>query len=282
MGETLTQGQVTNTDIANSDSEDDQPSGRAMEPLGPWPRWFLGVGGAASGASGAVGVFVPDTNGVGVILLLLLGGAFIYVAASGQRLMQLDKDGFKLAAVTQRRVEALENVITQTVSDRSVPEEAVDRIVQAVDEIATAKSFENERDFQFHVELQLRQFSRRYGFDVAVEPPIPFSEGVPLRPDFVLESSSKHLRVPLELKAPRQASSAFMRQSIQQVVRYKDACRSQQAVLLITSPVTHEQQERALEQGVILLSCMSDDEIFSVVKRALTKLGFVPGEIQGP
>lgn len=250
-----------------------------MEALGLWPRWVLGIGGAVSGASGAVGVFAPETNGVGVIVLLLVGGAFIYVAASGQRLMQLDKDGFKLAAITQRRVEALENVLTRTVSDRSVPEEAVDRIVHAVDEMATAKPFENERDFQFHVELQLRRLSRHYGFDVAVDPLIPFSGGVPLRPDFVLESNSRHLKVPLELKAPRQASSNFMQQSIQQVVRYMDACRSQQGVLLVTSPVTREQQERALEQGIVLLSCTSDDNTLSVLKHALTVLGFMPGII---
>jgi hypothetical protein len=90
------------------------------------PRWAMGVTGLLLTIAGTVAVFVKDTNVAGVPLLIVSGAGFLYVALTGQRLIQVNKDG-----VTFARAKKLESTLIEVSKDPDIPEATKERIVDA-------------------------------------------------------------------------------------------------------------------------------------------------------
>lgn len=95
---------------------EDAENDHADAPLDTLPRWLIGIAGLVLTASGTVAVFIRDTNVAGVALLITVGGAFLYVAFTSQRLLQVNKDG-----VTFTKIRQLQRTLRDVSKDPEIP-----------------------------------------------------------------------------------------------------------------------------------------------------------------
>lgn len=131
-------------------------------PLSRWSRWCIGIGGLALTATGTAAVFVKDASVAGVPLLIVAGTGFLYVALTGQPLLQVNKDG-----VIFGRARRLERTLEQVTNDPTIPPEAKERIVDAAEAngIRLTASL-SSADLEDAVRDLFSSIGEDYGFDV--------------------------------------------------------------------------------------------------------------------
>jgi hypothetical protein len=135
----------------------------AEKPMSLWSSVLIGTAGLGLSVAGTVAVFVKDTNVAGVPLLIVAGAAFLYVALTGQRLIQVTKDG-----VTFGKAARLEKTLREATSDPELPYESRERLA----DIAEDNGIRLPRPTGLELELKVREMFERlgkeHGFDIAI------------------------------------------------------------------------------------------------------------------
>lgn len=134
-------------------------------PLAGWARSLIGVIGFTSAAAGTAAVFIKDTNVAGVPLLIVVGAGFIYVALTGQRLIQVNKDG-----VIFQKVMRLQRTLDAVTTDPSISDEAKERIVDVAQANGVYVAYSTAFDFEQAVHDALRSIGHEFGLQVRSSP----------------------------------------------------------------------------------------------------------------
>lgn len=134
--------------------EDGEVAGDAL-PV--WARSLIGIIGAAAASFGTLAVFIKDTNVAGVPLLIVAGAGFLYVALTGQRLMQVNKDGviFDKARRLQRTLDAV-------TTDPSLSAEAKEHILNVAEANGVYFANSTAADFEHTIHEALISISREF------------------------------------------------------------------------------------------------------------------------
>lgn len=136
------------------------------KPLKAWSRWLIGLVGLAIETTGLVATFVSGTNVAGVPLLIVAGAAFLYVALSGQQLIQVNKDG-----VTFGRARRLERTLNDVASDPEIDVETKARIVEAAEDNGIRLNPVPAMELESSVRALFEELGAKYDFQVqSVEP----------------------------------------------------------------------------------------------------------------
>lgn len=134
----------------------------AEKPMSRWSRVLIGVAGIGLAVAGLIAVFVKNTNVAGVPLLIVAGSAFLYVALTGQRLIQVSKDG-----VIFGKAARLEKTLREANIDPDLSYESKERLA----DIAEENGIRLPRPWGPELESKVRQMFERigqqYGFEIA-------------------------------------------------------------------------------------------------------------------
>lgn len=169
-------------------------------PLGKIARRVLGGVGGALTTAGSVAVFVQDTNVAGVPLLIAAGAAFIYVALTGQRLVQVTKDGVTFGQ------EQMEGVLDDVEGDPAIPDEAKSRVIEHIEDNGIVV----DQNPSVHLEQVAGKALERLGQQHSFGVQVPYGTNVA---DFVL-TNVQNEQVAVEVLAQpklRQLSAAVRR-----------------------------------------------------------------------
>ncbi len=140
---------------------------------------------------GAVAVFISSTNVAGVPLLIVVGAGFLYVALTGQPLLNLNKDGVAFAQ-TRRKFERAAKAV---LSVPELKEEARDQIEDIFEDNGVLIQAMSGQDLEREVRKVLVALGDDHGFEVSSSLE-PRDSGV----DMVLSNGSG-LKVGVEVKA---------------------------------------------------------------------------------
>lgn len=164
-GSALSSPRSGRTEVRYSLIMSDRDGDASDSPLAGWARSLIGVIGSASAAAGTVAVFIKDTNVAGVPLLIVVGAGFIYVALTGQRLIQVNKDG-----VTFQKAMRLQRTLDAVTTDPTISDEAKERIVDVAE--ANGVHIAHSTDFEFEraVHEALRSIGEEFGLQVRSSP----------------------------------------------------------------------------------------------------------------
>ena len=210
-----------------------------------WPRVALGAVGVILTAAGTVATFLPGTNVAGVPLLIVAGATFLYVAASGQQLIHVNRDGVEFG-----RVKRLERVLQEVVTDPQIPDAAKDRIVDVAEENGIALADLSPQDFETEAFRLMNELSRGNGFTVERA---ARGDG----PDFILRRKRGGDSVPVEVKRivrPRSLDSA-----VNQVMNFGRS----QGILIVADRKSGPPVRDRGEQTVWILSLDRSDSMRS-------------------
>lgn len=158
--------------------------------LQAWSRWLIGAAGATIATFGTIAVFTKDTNVAGVPLLIVAGAGFLYVALTGQRLIQVNKDG-----VVFGRVRQLQKTLDQVSTDPEIPDEAKERILDVAAENGLCLPQSKAEHFEQTVGAALRSISQEFDLQLS-EPPRARDMGY----DFLLKNG-RGKQAAIEIKA---------------------------------------------------------------------------------
>lgn len=136
------------------DEKDDGPDAA----LPAWSRWLIGAAGTSITAFGAIAVFIKETNVAGVPLLIVSGAGFLYVSLTGQRLIQVNKDG-----VVFSRARRLQNTLDQVSTDPEIPAEAKERILDVAEANGVHIPQITAQQFEQTIGEELRSISQEFG-----------------------------------------------------------------------------------------------------------------------
>jgi hypothetical protein len=207
-------------------------------PMSAGPRWALGVVGAILAAAGGVAVFLPGTNVAGVPLLVLAGAAFLYVSATGQQLIQVNKDGVVFA-----RVRKLEKVLRDIAMDPEVSEDSRERIVDVAEKNGVSLFAMGSSEFEDDVFRFFEELSSGRNFTVSR----PRSSARDMGADMLLRRRAGGPDVPVELKSMVRATG------IDRVIRQVKSFGGEAAILVSGAPVPPTALRLAEESGVRVL-----------------------------
>ncbi|MET3718343.1 hypothetical protein [Arthrobacter sp. UYEF21] len=206
--------------------------------LKPHARWILGIGGLGCAVAGAVATFLPATNAAGVPILLVLGGAFGYVACTGQQLLHLNKDGVRLSQVRRLR-----RTLTDVVNDGDVPVHVKERILETAQDNGVSLS---PHDYESAVYAQLRQMASSSGFSIDRNVHLADREY-----DFILHRPDSDKKVYVEVKA--MANIAARSNSIRRLLKNKGPAIDGNSLFIINGPVSPSVRLQAELFGVSLV-----------------------------
>lgn len=221
-------------------------------PLKKRTHVWMAVTGTILTIAGITGVFIKDTNVAGVPLLILAGAAFLYVAITGQQLIQVSKDGVTFAALRRTLAEATE--------DPKIPEEAQARIVEIAEDNGVHLGVLGPRELEQRAFRMLQDLGEMYDFDVT-EPP----RGLV---DFELVRRSDGVKAGVELTArlldPRGPNDSLAR------LRQSDYPHK---ILVMTRNVKAP-FNRPLENGIVI-AAVPEMRHPNPLRRALQASGFL-------
>ena len=124
-------------------------------------RALIGSVGLGFAVAGLIAVFVKDTNVAGVPLLVVAGAAFLYVALTGQRLIQVTKDG-----VTFGKAARLAKTLKEVNNDPDISDGTKARIAEVAEDNGILLARPSEFELEQNVRAMLVRLGRHYGFDV--------------------------------------------------------------------------------------------------------------------
>ena len=144
---------MTNLLIMSDGDKDDAPDAA----LPSWSRWLIGAAGVAITTFGTIAVFIKDTNVAGVPLLIVAGAGFLYVSLTGQRLIQVNKDG-----VVFSRAQRLQKTLDQVSTDPEIPAETKERILDVAEANGVRLLQVTAQQFEQTVSEALRSISQEF------------------------------------------------------------------------------------------------------------------------
>jgi hypothetical protein len=152
----------------------DKAEASADKPMSAWSRWLIGLAGLGLAVAGLIAVYIKNTNVAGVPLLILAGAAFLYVALTGQRLIQVSKDGVIFAKAAR-----LAKTLNEVNEDPEIPEETKARIADVAEDNGVRLRRPSGWELELSVRSLFEQIGTEHGFAVRLPDP---DSGV----DFVL------------------------------------------------------------------------------------------------
>jgi hypothetical protein len=228
----------------------------AEMPMSLWSRVLMGVTGLGLCVAGLIAVFIKETNVAGVPLLIVAGAAFIYVALTGQRLIQVSKDG-----VTFGKVARLEKTLREAGADPEIPYDSKERLADIAEDNGIRLTRPSEFELVIEVREMFRRLGEQHGFDVAIR-----MGAHDVGTDFVLTNQAG-ITLAVEVKGRirvRQFSEA---------VRALRATSWDLKMLVIDSSLPDEFSGQL--EGVSVIGWAPDSEARFVAK--LRQLGFIRG-----
>lgn len=235
-----------------ADVDDDDKT----EPLGMWPRALIGTVGLGLSVAGLIAVFMKDTNVAGVPLLIVAGAAFLYVALTGQRLLQVTKDG-----VTFARAKRLERALREATTDPDLPAEAKERLVDIAEDNGIRLAHHSAMELETTVREAFERIGQNHGFTVA-KAIGPHDSGS----DFVLSNAEKST-VAVEVKS-RLRLSQFAA-----AVRRLRSTNWDSKMLVVDGAFPDEFAEGFRREGISIVSWSSEDETRVIAE--LRRMGFI-------
>jgi hypothetical protein len=134
----------------------------AREPISTWARWIMGVASAAMTVGGAVAVFMPSTNVAGVPILIVVGAGFLYVALTGQPLVNLNKDGVAFA-----QVQTYKRAVKAVLDAPEFKEEERKQIEDILEDNGVTIQAMSEQELEHEVRERLAAVGDDNGFEVS-------------------------------------------------------------------------------------------------------------------
>ncbi|MCI4657134.1 hypothetical protein [Cryobacterium zhongshanensis] len=235
-----------------------------LSTLGQLSRWGLGVAGFMLTAAGCVAVFIANTNVAGVPLLIILGAAFLYVAATGQQLLQVNRDGLVLAGKYARTLE-------EVVEDPATP----DVVRENLFEVAAENGIEIRRGrydslLERAVGEELSKLGVELGFTVADHISRRGREM-----DFLLSNLNDGARLPVEVK------SASGVRDISRAIRQLEGFGFGEGLLIVDGSVDDRTREMAASRQIGIVSMRPESDFRSAALKALSNLSFISGTSAG-
>jgi hypothetical protein len=134
----------------------------AEKPMSTWSRTLIGITGFALASAGVIAVFVKYTNVAGVPLLIVAGAAFLYVALTGQRLIQVSKDG-----VTFGKAARLEKTLREANADPDLSYESKARLADIAEDNGIRLPHPSGLELELQVQQTFERIGQQFGFDLA-------------------------------------------------------------------------------------------------------------------
>ncbi|WP_156155416.1 hypothetical protein [Curtobacterium flaccumfaciens] len=131
-------------------------------PMGIWPRVLTGIAGLGLSVAGLIAVFIKDTNVVGVPFLIVAGAALLYVALSGQRLIQVSKDG-----VIFGKAARLEKTLREATIDPDLSHDSKERLVDIAEDNGIHLPRRSAADLEIEVRQMFERLGEQHGFEIA-------------------------------------------------------------------------------------------------------------------
>ncbi|MGC0370549.1 hypothetical protein [Microbacterium sp. SLBN-111] len=142
--------------MSDKDEDDAADAG-----LPAWSRWLIGAAGLAIMTFGTIAVFIKDTNVAGVPLLVVAGAGFLYVSLTGQRLIQVNKDG-----VVFSRAQRLRRTLDQLSTDPEIPAETKERILDVAEANGVHLPPVTDQQFEQTISEALRSISQEFNLQL--------------------------------------------------------------------------------------------------------------------
>lgn len=218
-----------------------------------WSRALIGSAGLILAGAGLIAVFIKDTNVAGVPLLILAGAAFLYVALTAQRLIQVTKDG-----VTFEKAARLAKTLDEVTNDPEIPDETKARIAEVAEDNGVRLSRPSEWELELSVRDMFERIGRAHGFEVQ---PVAPDAGA----DFQLVNS-RGRKIGVEVKGKLR-----MRQ-FSEAIRQLRASSFEQKLLVLDGSVPSEFEAFRME-GIWVLGW--DSQAFDAFTTTLRSLEFL-------